>query len=485
MILLVGSNVYESVEAFQRASPAFSQTPPTTIRESGPRPLKAVPLGDVPIEGLINPQELTAHAQALHGFLEQHHHQTSLLLADAAAAIPVDAMDALEATTDAAVVAADEGWWAAYLNIFKTTIEFVHSGIDGPIHKLGWQGGTWGFSIALFTAGVRSLLIPLSFQQTKTTEMTKALQPYIKEINEKFKDNETRKNQLVGKLYEDANQNPLSGCLLSLLQLPLILGLYRGVRLLAIDGKLDEPFLWIPSLEGPVTAETDYRGMDWLTQGWTQIDGTWTPQLGWETTLAFCIMPVVLVLGQRLTMEALQPPEEEDSSMDEKAKEQMETTKTVLKFLPLLIGFFSLQVPAALTIYWFTSNFFTLSQALIVRKYYEQNPPEIQLPEYWDQLGDDENTMTPEERRAAAKAGIAKGPKIEDWIANSKFHTLVERDSESFSLMRQNYETWKEQQDGKVRIPPEFQAWVETPIVLGSSEEVEAKKEEAVPQTTA
>lgn len=312
--------------------------------------------------------------------------------------------------------------------------------------------------------------------------MQKALKPYMDEINEKFKDNEARKNQLVGRLYQDADQNPLSGCFLSLLQLPLILGLYRGVRLLALDGKLDEPFLWIPSLQGPVTAETDYRGMDWLLQGWTQIDGTWTPQLGWETTLAFCVMPVLLVLGQKLTMEVLTPPESDTSSMDEEAKKSLETTKNVLKFLPLLIGFFSLQVPAALTIYWFTSNLFTLTQALVVRKYYEQNPPEINLPEYWDQLDKDENEMTPEERRAAAKVGIAKGPSIEDWIANAKFHTLVERESLAFT---QSLDEWKEANgDSELSIPAEFQSWVDAQIELPNGE-AEAKKEEPVPQATA
>lgn len=316
--------------------------------------------------------------------------------------------------------------------------------------------------------------------------MTKALKPYMDEINEKFKDNENRKNQLVGKLYEDANQNPLSGCFLSLLQLPLILGLYRGVRLLAIDGKLDEPFLWIPSLEGPVTAETDYRGLDWLTQGWTQVDGLWTPSLGWSTTLAFCVMPVVLVLGQKLTMEALQPPEDDSSSMDEQAKEQLETTKKVLKFLPLLIGFFSLQVPAGLTIYWFVSNFFTLATALTVRKYYEQNPPEIELPEYWDSLSEDENQMSVEDRRKAVKAGVAKGPSMEEWVTNAKFHTLVERDGEFLKGL--NSKEWKEaNMNGKLVIPPEFQAWVDTMVELetlngsaGASESVEAKEEETV-----
>merc|ERR1712078_458709 len=109
-------------------------------------------------------------------------------------------------------------------------------------------------------------------------------------------------------------------------------------------------------------------------------------------------MPILLVLGQSLTMNALQPPVDENASKEE--KEQLEKTQGALKFLPLLIGFFSLQVPAGLTIYWFMSNVFTLSTALIVRGYYAKNPPEIDLPEYWDALGEDENEMTPEERRA-------------------------------------------------------------------------------------
>merc|ERR1712238_167499 len=281
----------------------------------------------------------------------------------------------------------------------------------------------------------------------------------------------------VGKLYEDSKQNPLSGCLLSIVQLPIILGLYRGVRLLALDGKLDESFLWIPSLEGPVTAAQDYRGLDWLTQGWTQIDGLPTPSLGWETTLAFCIMPAILVLGQKLTMEVLTPPETTATSMDEEgnpkeqddselsekeleAKEQTDRTKVILKFLPLSIGFFSLQVLAALTIYWFTSNGFTLTQALLVRKYYEANPPEIKLPEYWDALSDDEEKMTAAQSRAAAKAGITKGPTLEDWIVTAQFHTLVERNP---GLLRVESPAWE-------RIQPAYQSAIDIDTKSGNTE---------------
>lgn len=233
------------------------------------------------------------------------------------------------------------------------------------------------------------------------------------EIKEKFRDNKDAQNRAVAKLYEDANQNPLAGCFVSLAQLPIFLGLYRGIRLLAIDGELDEPFLFIPSLQGPVTSETDFRGLDWLTQNWQQVDGSWAPSLGWETTLAFMIMPVLLVLGQSLSMNVLTPPM--DEGMGEEEREQMEKSQKILKFLPLLIGFFSLQVPAGLTIYWFTSNFFTLAQSLAVKAYYQANPPKIELPDYWDALEDLES-MSPEEKRQAAQAGITVGPKWEDLL---------------------------------------------------------------------
>lgn len=269
---------------------------------------------------------------------------------------------------------------------------------------------------------MRSLLLPLSVQQSKSTEYTKALKPYMKEIKEKFKDNQDMQNRATAKLYEDAKQNPLAGCLFSLAQLPIFLGLYRGVRLLAIDGKLDEPFLWIPSLQGPV-GPPDYRGLEWLTQGWTEIDGINTPAMGWETTLAFMIMPVILVVGQSITMRVLQPTMDEDDSMSEEEKENLERTQGALKFLPLLIGFFSLQVPAGLTIYWFTSNLYSLTQALAVRQYYAINPPKIELPDYWDAL-EDIDSMSPEDRRKAAAAGLRAGPSFDD-LKDGMFYAFL------------------------------------------------------------
>ena len=303
-------------------------------------------------------------------------------------------------------------------------------------------------------------------QQSKSSEYIKALKPYQDEIKAKFKDNKDMQNRAIAKLYEDANTNPLAGCLVSLAQLPIFLGLYRSVTRLAREGALEEPFLWIPSLEGPV-GPPNYRGLEWLTQGWTTIDSIPTPSMGWETTLRFMIMPVILVLGQSLTMNVLQPPV--DENLPEEEKEQLERTQLLLKFLPLMIGFFSLQVPAGLTIYWFTSNFFTLAQSLSVRKYFELNPPKIDLPEYWDAL-DDVSNMSPDERRAAAEAGIATGPKWADILDEAKFHYVVDR-----SPLREESEAWQRAKADGMKIPEEMADWVSS---TGSP--LEPKKEPTV-----
>ena len=156
-------------------------------------------------------------------------------------------------------------------------------------------------------------------------------------------------------------------------------------------------------------------------------------------------MPIFLVLGQSLSMSVLQPPLDEDAPKEE--REQMEKTQGVLKYLPLMIGFFSLQVPAGLTIYWFTTNAFTLLSTLGARTYYKLNPPKVELPEYWESI-DKLEEMSTEEKRKAAKAGLQVGPTYETMLEESKFHTVVQR------------QPLRTQPVTSSEIPSEMAAWV-------------------------
>lgn len=397
--------------------------------------------------------------------------QTSTWIADSAAAAVVAVADASADTAMAS--ATDDSWWESYIQLYKNGLAFVHDNIvDGPLRKIGFTQ-TWGPSIFLFTAGVRSLLIPFSISQNKSSEYMKALKPYQKKIKKKYAD-EKMQNKAIAKLYEDAKQNPLAGCVTSFAQIPIFLGLYRSVTRLAAEGRLDEPFLWLPTLEGPVSANNNYRGMEWLTEGW--MDGH--PSMGWEGTLPFLVMPVVLVLMQSFTMSVLQPPE--DDSMSDEDKEKMDGTKKILKFLPLMIGFFSLQVPAGLTIYWFTSNLFTVSQSLIIRGYYAANPPKIELPDYWDAL-DNADAMTADTKREAAMAGLSTGPSFDQLLDEANFHYAVQRDP-----LRAKSKAWtRVESSNDKNTPEEMKSWVGNTNVAAHFcspvDTVAAKQDETVP----
>ena len=77
------------------------------------------------------------------------------------------------------------------------------------------------------------------------------------------------------------------------------------------------------------------------------------------------------MVGQAITQKLTMPPAAED------ATPAMKRTQAILKYTPLMIGFFSIQVPAALCIYWFTSNLFTSMTTLAIKRYWELNPPKI------------------------------------------------------------------------------------------------------------
>ena len=87
-----------------------------------------------------------------------------------------------------------------------------------------------------------------------------------------------------------------------------------------------------------------------------RVDGT--PPLGWDDTLAFLILPLFLVISQFVSMELMQPKTTDPTQQQ---------TNVILKVLPLMIGWFSLNVPAALSVYWVTNNIITTALSLWIR----------------------------------------------------------------------------------------------------------------------
>ena len=248
----------------------------------------------------------------------------------------------LEAEASITTTKPDLGLWGSFVNF----LALVLVSFDTMIGNVGIPY-SFGFSIILFTLLVRAATFPLNVQQIKSSKAMQELQPKMKELQEKHKNDREKLAQAQMALYKEHGVNPLGGCLPMLVQMPIWFALYRSLLQLSREGLLNEGFFWIPSLAGPVS---DYgQGLSsWL---FPLIDGA--PPIGWGPAIAYMILPALLVVSQLYMQQMMTPPSSDP---------QQASMQSVMKFMPLMFGYFSLIVPSGLTLYWFTSNTLAIVQ---------------------------------------------------------------------------------------------------------------------------
>ena len=110
--------------------------------------------------------------------------------------------------------------------------------------------GNFGVAIMLLTLIVRTVMFPIAQKQFASMAAMKAIQPKMKAIQERYKDDKQKQQQEVMKLYKDEGVNPLSGCLPIFLQIPVFFALYK-VLVLAIEMRHEPFILWIKDLSAP------------------------------------------------------------------------------------------------------------------------------------------------------------------------------------------------------------------------------------------
>ncbi|PWA67956.1 inner membrane protein PPF-1 protein [Artemisia annua] len=259
--------------------------------------------------------------------------------------------DATGAATTTTVQKAG-GWFGFISDAMEVVLKVLKDGLSA-VHV----PYSYGFAIILLTVLVKLATLPLTKQQVESTLAMQNLQPKLKAIQQRYAGNQERIQLETGRLYKQAGVNPLAGCLPTLATIPVWIGLYQALSNVANEGLLTEGFFWIPSLGGPTTiaARQSGSGVSWL---FPFVDGH--PPLGWHDTAAYLVLPVLLVLSQYVSMEIMKPPQTDDPAQ--------KNTLLVFKFLPLMIGYFSLSVPSGLSIYWFTNNVLSTAQQVWLRK---------------------------------------------------------------------------------------------------------------------
>jgi YidC/Oxa1 family membrane protein insertase len=194
--------------------------------------------------------------------------------------------------------------------------------------------GNFGLAIILLTVTIRALIFPIAQRQFASMAAMKAVQPKMKAIQEKHKDDKARAQQEVMALYKAEKVNPLAGCLPTFLQIPIMYSLYK-VLLLSIEMRHQPFVLWIKDLSAPDPATI------------LNLLGTlhFTP----AGFLAIGVVPVLLGVSMFFQFRLNPAP------MDESQKQ-------VFAIMPWVLMFVMAPFAVGLQVYWITSNCITILQ---------------------------------------------------------------------------------------------------------------------------
>jgi len=267
------------------------------------------------------------------------------------------AADAVSTAGDAATAAgtaAKTGFFNTIADALESILQFYQTKLDAAQVPY-----SYGWSIILLTLTIKIVTFPLTKKQVESSMAVQNLKPRLDAIKARYDGDEKRIKAETEILYEKAGVNPLAGCLPSLATIPIFIGLYRSLSNAADEGIFNsQGFYWIPSLAGPTSVAARKAGTstDWL---FPFVDGR--PPIGWGEASLYLVLPTLVVIAQFWSASILKPPQDPD---DEQAK----TTAQIVKFLPLMVGWFSLNVPSGLSLYYFSNTVLTSAQQIFLRK---------------------------------------------------------------------------------------------------------------------
>ncbi|RYQ83137.1 hypothetical protein Ahy_B10g101757 isoform C [Arachis hypogaea] len=222
----------------------------------------------------------------------------------------------------------------------------------------------YGFAIILLTVLVKAATFPLTKKQVESAMAMRSLQPQIKAIQQRYAGDQERIQLETARLYKLAGINPLAGCLPTLATIPVWIGLYRALSNVA-DEKVSSGYLLLLVQQRLLLVKME-------------VDGH--PPLGWSDTLAYLVLPVLLVVSQYISVQIMQSSQPNDPNM--------KSSQAITKLLPLMIGYFALSVPSGLSLYWLTNNILSTAQQVWLQKLGGAKNPVVQIQD--DIMKDDQ-----------------------------------------------------------------------------------------------
>ena len=204
-----------------------------------------------------------------------------------------------------------------FSNLFEPIIHILQF-ILGGFYTVTSAAGlvSYGFPIILLTILIKLVTYPLTVKQVKSMKAMQEIQPKMKKIQEKYKNNPQMLQQKTGELFREAGVNPLAGCLPLLVQMPILMGMYYALFNLAYPSEAAAVFLWLPSMSDPDP---------------------------------LYILPVLSALTTFIQQKMT-------------STEMNAQMKIMMTVMPLFIGWISLNFPSGLVLYWVTMNLVQIVQ---------------------------------------------------------------------------------------------------------------------------
>ncbi|HET9591421.1 MAG TPA: YidC/Oxa1 family membrane protein insertase [Solirubrobacterales bacterium] len=209
------------------------------------------------------------------------------------------------------------------IDVANGVLQFFHDNV----------GLSWGMSIIALTVVTRAILIPLTYKQLKGMRALQALQPQIKELQEKYKNDKQRMQQEMMRIYKENKVNPFASCIPLVAQLPVFFTLFQVLR-----HELPED---IGCQAGHCGSEASFLFIHDLTA---------------KATGAELIALLILYIGTQLVSGYVMSLSADKSQ------------RTMMFLLPLVFVPFILNFPAGLILYWITTNFWTIGQQFAIKK---------------------------------------------------------------------------------------------------------------------
>jgi YidC/Oxa1 family membrane protein insertase len=199
----------------------------------------------------------------------------------------------------------------------------------------------WGASIIGLTIVIRLAILPLTFKQVRSMQALQRLQPEMKKIQQRFKDDKQRQQQAMMEFYKEHQVNPLGSCLPLILQFPFFIGLYQTLRSSTFKQQVAEhgggQFLFIPDITKPLTGHT------------TEL-----------------VVVIVIYVATQLC-----------SSYVSAINIQDKNQKRLLFIFPFVFVPVVINFQAGLLVYWITTNVWTIGQQLFVRRFLPAPEPHV------------------------------------------------------------------------------------------------------------